>query len=474
MAVRIILFLVYVLLLLCFYWTFAQDASIKYGHPMMVALRKDKLEDERVVKLLAEYKRHIRIVFMIMLAAGLLLLLPVSFYIQTGAVLIFGFTGMLAPSAVARKYRKRLVKLKADNGWGTGVSMERHIDIKLDRGWNNKAMLSLIWYLFPAAGLIGVIWLECSLKGHFNLFSVLSGLSLVLMAASLIVIRWLPNRTYCDVTEKNRAANGNRKYGASLFVWILFTGDCGFNLCLLKYIETEGFQWLIFSAAVLCTACIELVFVLSGSYRRQQLILKDAVIYSYDEDDYWHYGLFGLSYNNPYDPNVFKENNSGGLNVSVNSARGAGKWIWACTAVFVVLIGAFLAWQLGYPRFLDMKGRLVDLSVENEQLIVESPVYHGKIPLNSLKQVSLMDALGSGSRKNGSSTAEYGAGSFHYDALGDVKLYAAFKHPPFIILETGRGIYVVNDDDPAATKRIYNILQAMLQRQGGEDENRDH
>ena len=187
---------------------------------------------------------------------------------------------------------------------------------------------------------------------------------------------------------------------------------------------------------------------------KDQLLAQEKV-YAYDEDDYWSFGIWGLRYYNPYDPQVLKENNSGGLNQTVNMAQASGKWMAAGTILFLAVISLFVAWQFAYPAWLDRQGKLADMEIQADTLKVESPLYKAEIPVEEIMRAELSYDLGEGSKTNGSATGHYGAGKFRYDRYGDVTVYAAWKHKPYLILFAKDEVYIINDDDPEVTLGIY-------------------
>lgn len=442
----------------CFYWTYAQEARTAYGHPLMVGLTKGQTEDPAVQKLLKDYRTRLKKWFFAFLLLGALLLLPAGVLFLLVWLLLLSAAELMFPSRIAAQARKELLRLKAEQGWKIPARETRKIDLKLDRRKSNRSRIPLYWYLIPTGFYAGIGLYALGSRDTGTAFVLTAALGFLIMAAGIALIRWLPNKTWCADTEVNQKLNGWKKYTASLCWLELSVTDAAVYLALLLYLEQERLLYLflgLFFLAV-CLLCLVLQLKLYQSARRQ--LLADKEVYAYDEDDYWSFGLWGLRYYNPYDPQVFKENNSGGLNQTVNMAQTSGKWLAAGTVLFVVGIGLFVAWQFAYPAWLDGQGKLADLTVQGEILKAESPLYEAEIPLEEILTAELVQELGEGTRTNGASTGHYGKGKFRYDRYGDVQVYAAWKHPPYLVLATKDGTWIVNDDDPQKTREIYESI----------------
>ncbi|MDO4273448.1 MAG: hypothetical protein Q4D16_07260 [Eubacteriales bacterium] len=215
---------------------------------------------------------------------------------------------------------------------------------------------------------------------------------------------------------------------------------------------------------------LELIILIAAFWQHRKYrtwkkeVLYPDDFYSGDEDDYWFMGRFGLYYDNPYDPAVMKNNNSGGLNMNLNRAR-LGSWIFWLIVWGVAVIP--LAYYLVYPQYVDWSGQLADVRLNRDENIleVEGKFYHAEIPLEALDSVELInsiDELGDGVRTQGTGTFAYGKGRFRYEKTGPVISYTAYRHPPFLLVTVGNGedetTYLLNDDDPEITKTVYEEL----------------
>lgn len=454
--VSVIFCLLYLLLWGCFYWTFIQEARTAYGHPLMVRLTKEQMEDPDVKELLELYRKKLKRYFLIFLLSGAGVLIPVDVLFPVIWTFLMAAAELVFPSKIAEKTRNDLVKLKAEKGWKISGTLEkRKIDLKLDRRKINRSMISLYWYLIPTAFFAGTVLYAFQSRENRTIFLLLAVLGFVLMAAGILFIIWLPNKTWCENTQANQKLNGWKKYTASLCWLELSITDGAIYFATALFLEKDQLISLFLEIFFVIVSLLCVVIQLKEYQSAKDQLLAQEKVYAYDEDDYWSFGIWGLRYYNPYDPQVLKENNSGGLNQTVNMAQASGKWMAAGTILFLAVISLFVAWQFAYPAWLDRQGKLADMEIQADTLKVESPLYKAEIPVEEIMRAELSYDLGEGSKTNGSATGHYGAGKFRYDRYGDVTVYAAWKHKPYLILFAKDEVYIINDDDPEVTLGIY-------------------
>ncbi|MFQ7311453.1 hypothetical protein B5F37_03000 [Drancourtella sp. An210] len=456
--VQLIYLGIYLLLCATFYWTYIQEARTRFGHPFMVRITAVMAKEESVQEILGQYKKRIRLFFFVCVFLGaIIFFLPP----QWGFVwmILSGFVQIMLPSRIERTSRKRLMLLKQEKQWFIRTESRHKIDLKLDRKRSNQSMPSSWWFLIPIV-IQCIAFVYCLVQGEGGkTFAAVCVLGLLIIAAGIGFIRWLPNKTYCEESTVNQRLNGKKKAAASrAWLWIC-SGDAVWNLGIAGFLYSERLQCLFLAGAALIVSVTAAILALTEYGREKQYELASEVVYEYDEETYWDVGWFGLRYSNPYDPQVFKENNSGGLNLTVNQAARKGKWMTAGIILFCAGIALFVVWQFAYPKYLDEKGLLADLVIEDGVIRVTGPLYNAKIPKEQVVEAELTDDLGEGIRTNGSSTASYGKGKFRYDKYGNVRVYLAWKHRPYLVLKTETDIYIVNDDDPAQTIRIYEEIK---------------
>lgn len=459
----IFLIVTYYFILACFYYSYSLDWKMKTGKPFMVSVPSYEQNNPRLREILDGYHGTIRTFFLVMAGAGLLFLVPqISWSIRFAALLLSILPCFFIPSFFGRKARASVMALKKAEYWPRADSGSYHVDLSLDRKTVNKAMAPLYAFLASLLPHAAAVWTCFTAQAASYALIGASVCSLLLLSAGYFYIKHMANRTFCDDSERNLALNQYRKYS---FSWILvfMTASDGFlYLALLPGLtgQAAGSFAAVLTSLCAAAACIVLVFIRLTDYRNtKEKLLAGASRFLYDEDDYWYIGLWGLCYNNPYDPALFKANNSGGINMCVNKARPGSRVFWtACLGLPALL----MIWLLGYPWYLDATHSLVDVQLADGLIRVESSLYRKSIPVDTIEDASLVWELGNGSKSFGTSTPNYGTGSFRYDLYGSVKAYAAWKHPPFLLLHTAEGTYLINDDDPAGTEALYEQLNSLL------------
>ena len=148
-----------------------------------------------------------------------------------------------------------------------------------------------------------------------------------------------------------------------------------------------------------------------------------------------------------------------GTQMTFNTAKPAYRIFIIGIWTFVI---ALLLWLFGYPYYLDITNNLVNLSLTDQAVVVDSPFYDVSIDLQKVNKAELADDLGKGIRTNGTDTFVYGKGNYTFDRYGKCKVYMASLHPCYIILYTDDITYIVNDDDIQNTKLIYQEIQEVL------------
>lgn len=456
--IQLINFFVTILISGCFYRTYIQEAKTKYGHPFMVRLSQEMTENQDIRMLLEQYRKKIRRLFFLFVCIDILVLFcPAVWGIFWMAASIF-VQGMI-PSNIAGRFRKKIVGIKQEKGWKIPAETRRKIDLSLDRKNINQSMLSVWWYLFPTL-LYGIVcFFSMDQKKENRIWIAIC----IIEAAVMFVGRWflsgMQNQTYCKEGEINRKVNQIKKSSASRAWFVLCTGDAICMICIWAGFCKDVFV-CFFLAGFCIPAALAVMAVLRKNYvQKKRYLLADETVYEYDEDDYWSFGLWGLEYENPYDPQTLKENNSGGWNQTVNKASRQGRWMILLFLLFLVGIALFVAWQFLYPAYLYRTGRLAELKLDKNQVLVESPLYEAEIPVREIREMELAQQLGNGERTNGAATDIYGKGRFRYDTYGEVYVYICWKTPPYLILKTKKEIYIVNDDDAGRTIQIYEALK---------------
>ena len=452
--IRYLPFLIFLFVNIAVFLSMKKDSTYRSGKLFLVTIPESEMNCPEVADILAEFKKMYRLSFII----ALLSVCTVLFYRGMWGLLFIPqvFLNIFIMVYPLRRANQKLKNLKITKHWNISTGHMRQFDITI-AAHMKQSMIRPIWFAIPTLMAVAAL----IIKGQYHVITYMYlGLLFVVPIAIYIFIYRLPNRTYCDDSTLNVTLNRNRRHSFSVALLLLLLGDTAMFLNLVFVLdESSDTLWLVLPLIV-----ISAIFILSGMgvilhYQRKlkQILqyLKSPLIYD-DEDDYWHYSMMGPVYNNPNDPEVFKDNGSD-INTSLNMGRPSVK-IFYCAVlgcVAILLIGLF-----GYPALLDSQNKLVDVSIGQHIVKIDSPLYGKEIPIASIKKVAFIKALPENTRVGGTDTGVYATGNYDSDRYGKMKMYVAYHHPAFIVAYTTDGIIIFNDDDVDNTKAIYQVLQA--------------
>ena len=119
--------------------------------------------------------------------------------------------------------------------------------------------------------------------------------------------------------------------------------------------------------------------------------------------------------------------------------------------------------MFGYPYYLDLTNNLVDLSLQNNEIIISSQFYHHVIDTSNIEKIEISNDLGKGIRTNGSDTGIYAKGNYEFDKYGKCYVYLASLHDCYIVIYTSDKTYIINDDRIDDTKKFYNKLLEVIE-----------
>jgi len=109
-----------------------------------------------------------------------------------------------------------------------------------------------------------------------------------------------------------------------------------------------------------------------------------------------------------------------GTQMTFNTAKKA--YHYFIISIFSIII-IFLTWLFGYPYYLDLTNNLVNLSLQNNNIVISSQFYHHVINIENVNKVEITDDLGSGQRTNGTDTGIYAKGNYKFDKYGKCKVF---------------------------------------------------
>lgn len=446
--------IIYLFIILCIYLSMRKSGEYRGGKVFLVSIPEWEFRDAQVQEINQQFQKEFRIALWINIGLCLTRFILRDMWLLLYLLLVFVMLALF--EMPLRKANRRMKALKAARSWPVGNGSHKQIDITI-AAHMKESIVRPIWYAIPV--LIALSAYLMSPKHSFILNGYL--LLIAVVPASLyVMIRRLPNHTYCKDSGLNIRLNRNRRRTFSLALFILACGDA-LMFSAITVLTADGSLWFVFVLMFLAAVTVVSSLWIFYHYHltRQEILraMKNPVRYD-DEDDYWKYGwIAGPCYNNPNDPEVFKDNGTDS-SMTLNSGRPSVKIFYS---VIVLGLASFLIGIFAYPALLDSQHKLVDVAIVHQTVKIDSPFYGKEIPLSAIQKVELRRTLGKMTRVGGTDTGTFATGNYETDTFGRVKMYIASRHEPFIIAYTTDGIVIFNDDDTEQTRLLYQKLNQL-------------
>lgn len=458
--ILIIFILTGLFIVACIYYACHKDCEYHDHKMFAVTIPEHKIQDPEVRDIKERYHKEMHKAVLI----SILLLLPIVVLVKSIVVMLYYFIWMFVmfkimftPFAHANEAMK---ECKKRQNWVSYESTLTHIDTSIAQHLHDAMLKPYVFGIPLLMDTFSFLFMKDK--------EVLTGMVILLNVVLMVVGYWfilrIPNRTYCDDSNLNIALNRNRKYHYSLFLFLLVLENSTINMFLsgMAWIKWEYLPLLIIIESCFLLLFLLLIFFSIRQMRRQETAYMKAIetpYYTADEDDFWHVGALGLYYNNPYD-NSFMKTTPSGMQITFNMAKPIVRiviWIF-CVALFAFLFGLF-----GYPYYLSKTGQLVDVSIQHDSVVIDSPFYSKEIAIEDIQKVTLLNKKIEGVRTMGTDTGSYAKGKYRMEEYGDCTLYVASGYQPYILVKTNSDTYIFNDDDSENTKAVYNRIKKHIE-----------
>lgn len=442
-----------------YYYGYYIEGREKNKRLLTVCVPEWNKKCDNVQQILLSYRKHLNLITIIVVAVCVTLIFCLPGKIGVIESFLGGVIYSIILKYLGKYYRNKLREIKKQECWECQIETEYHIDLSLNE-IINRSIMKPYYFLLPVCLNGIVLFFQIWKFKNIHAIGVCAILFLTICFLGYGFIHYIPNRTYCSDSEKNKKLNENMKYYFSRFLFCISTID-GITLVVLFSIEFLTSIQIFFIVSIAGITVLLLMYIGVQGFikikKMEQNNLEKEKIYEYDEDDYWNYGIFGVKYANPYDPNLLKQHNISGN--CFNMGRPASKKI--CFSFFTIIV-VFLAYILWYPGILDAKKELAELQIEEEAVLIKGAYYNKKIPIDSIQTVSLLEEKISGTKVFGAATSYYASGNFKLDKIGSCKMYVAAKHLPYILVSTTKGTIIFNDDEEEKTIYMYQELQKRI------------
>lgn len=456
MIIRCILFSSFMVTSLIIFFQYLKATKDQNGVVVATTFTYDQLNDERIRKILQRVRTELKTVLVLsVMINSSILWIPSK---ESNLIILLVMTVpllniMIYALPIARGFYD-LRALKASEGWTVGIPKKISVDISLSAKGDRQA-ISLKYFLIPVTILIAEVFVFIRMDQSGNAFAYIwIGISILISnAAFYSFYRRRKNRAYTKDEKLNEKINGVRKGKTTQAVfWLtliqtLWYGLCFYRLAIDFY---DSNAMILYFLGTLFSYIFAFFYLNSLDERSFRMIPKESAILS-DEDEY--YDLLG--YKNPNDSRIFVEPRIGGK-LDINRGHRKGKILfygsWAMTFLIIIIGLVFLQW---------MTSATFEVTIANEKIEIEAPMYGLTIRAQDLDSVEWMDHLPEGPiiRTNGYGGYHKSYGKFNIKGVGAVKMYLFTEVSCCICLKAGKEIVYINQSTEAATRELYQRLK---------------
>lgn len=413
------------------------------------------LSDSEVTEITDQYKKAYTKLMLIFTICALPILF-FSEYVSLSMIYMFAWiiSLLLMNDKALKKHSGRLLNLKKKNGWFLDNKNIVRIDTEVLK---IKEKMPVSWLWFIPSVMITLLPLVLFLAGRQSAGHLLSSLFPVpfLLVFFLLYRQTSSQRTavYSDKTDINMACNLIYKRYWSIFAVIgAFAGSIIMSVISIGVWSRNLHPVFIAVLPVLFSLSFIFSIVYTKKYilKQQGKILEaaESIVYT-DDDDYWQNGY----YSNPNDRRTMVEKRIG-YGFTVNMATTGGKLlIYGILGTVGVMVSILLA------MFLNMDFTSFELSVQNQTVTIDAPMYGTSFDTNEITEMKQIDIIPSGQRTNGAETGKYCLGNFDLEGYGASRLYIYKDNPPYIAIKLEDTYVFINGKTSEDTQHYYDLLK---------------
>ena len=123
-----------------------------------------------------------------------------------------------------------------------------------------------------------------------------------------------------------------------------------------------------------------------------------------------------------------------------------------CVALVLVVVVVAISMTAGH----------VDVSADEDSVIIDATMVHEDIPYGSITSVELREGMDFGTRVGGLGNSNYLTGNFSNDEFGRYQLAVHRDVDPCVVIHWSGGVTVVNCGDADSTQDLYSAISAHV------------
>lgn len=405
-----------------------------------VTLPYEAQEDGQVLALLERYRREMKAIFWVMLAA----VIPSLFFRSVGLFMLYYITWAIALCAVFAvpyiRCNRSLRKLKEERGWRRAEEAPQVVT-DLKAAAEEMRWLSPWWFLPPFVISFVPLFFERTLW-------LLWVLDALIVPVSYLCYRYL-YRNRAEVvdsdSQRTMALTRIRRYNWGKF-WLVMAWASGlFSIGMWLTLEHI---WLCIAVILLygLAVCLSAVSIEFRLRRLQEKLTADSGRgYYVDEDDRW---IWGMLYYNPNDTRLIV-NDRVGIGSTFNLARRSGRVLMG------LLLAAVLACPLCEIQTIAMERAPVELAVTETELVGSHYSKEWSVALEDIKGVQIVEKLPRMTRTMGTGMSNACTGQFSSSEWGRVTLCIDPQVGPWLLVEQTDGdLFLFGSSEAGAVEKI--------------------
>ena len=389
-----------------------------------VTLPYEAQGDEEVLALLERYKRELKRMCWVMLAA----VVPGLFIRSVGLFMIYVVVWIIALCAVFAvpyiRCNKSLRRLKEERGW-LRTEEAPQVVTDLQAAAEEMRWLSPWWFLPPFFIALIPLFFEREVWWAWTICAAM-------VPVFYLCYRYL-YRNRAEVVDadsrRTMALTRIRRYNWGK-VWLVTAWATGlFNVLLWL---TLDHVWLCMGVCLLygLITVVEAVGIEFRVRRLQEKLTADSGQGFYvDEDDQW---IWGMIYYNPNDARLMV-NARTGVGTTVNLARRSGQVLMALVLVLLLACPLMGVWMMGMER------APVELEVTETELVGSHYGGHWSVALEDIAEIQVLPERPKLRRVAGTGMESALTGQFNADGWGRVTVCIDPRTGPWLLVTAEDG-----------------------------------
>ena len=411
-----------------------------------VTLPYEAQGDEEVLALLERYKRELKRMCWVMLAA----VVPGLFIRSVGLFMIYVVVWIIALCAVFAvpyiRCNKSLRRLKEERGW-LRTEEAPQVVTDLQAAAEEMRWLSPWWFLPPFFIALIPLFFEREVWWAWTICAAM-------VPVFYLCYRYL-YRNRAEVvdadSQRTMALTRIRRYNWGK-VWLVTAWATGlFNVLLWL---TLDHVWLCMGVCLLygLITVVEAVGIEFRVRRLQEKLTADSGQgYYVDEDDQW---IWGMIYYNPNDARLMV-NARTGVGTTVNLARRSGQVLMALVLVLLLACPLMGVWMMGMER------APVELGVTETELVGSHYGGHWSVALEDIAEIQVLPERPKLRRVAGTGMESALTGQFNADGWGRVTVCIDPRTGPWLLVTAEDGTrYLFGASEAGAAAEIAALLGA--------------